>query len=73
MKIVVDYDLCQGHAVCQSEAPAVFAVEDKGQVKVLHEDPAEEVRSQVERLPRGEKLKIQQDDATIYVWLDVKK
>ena len=32
-----------------------------------------EVRSQVERLPRGEKLKIQQDDATIYVWLDVKK
>lgn len=48
VKIVVDYDLCQGHAVCQSEAPAVFAVEDKGQVKVLHEDPAEEVRAQVE-------------------------
>ena len=32
-----------------------------------------EVRSKVERLPRGEKLKIEQDGATIYVWLDVKK
>ena len=32
MKIAVDRDLCQGHAVCQSEAPEVFAVEDKGQV-----------------------------------------
>lgn len=31
------------------------------------------VRSQVERLPRGEKLKVQQDSATIYVWLDVKQ
>ena len=48
MKIAVDYDLCQGHAVCQSEAPAVFAVEDKGQVKVLDEDPTEEARAQVE-------------------------
>ena len=48
MKIVVDYDLCQGHAVCQSEAPAVFAVEDKGQVRLLDENPAEDVRAQVE-------------------------
>ena len=48
MKIVVDYDLCQGHAVCQSEAAAVFAVEDKGQVRLLDGDPAEEVRAQVE-------------------------
>ena len=31
------------------------------------------VRSQVERLPRGQKLKIEQDGATIYVWLDLKK
>lgn len=48
MKIVVDYDLCQGHAVCQSEAPAVFAVEDKGQVRLLQESPADEVRAQVD-------------------------
>jgi len=31
------------------------------------------VRSKVERLPRGQKLKIEQDGATIYVWLDLKK
>ena len=32
-----------------------------------------EIRSQVERLPRGQKLKIDQEGATIYVWLDVKQ
>ena len=32
-----------------------------------------EIRSQVERLPRGQKLKIEQEGATIYVWLDVKQ
>jgi len=48
MKIVVDYDLCQGHAVCQSEAPAVFAVEDKGQVRLLDGSPVDEMRAQVE-------------------------
>ena len=48
MKIVVDYDLCQGHAVCQSEAPEVFAVEDKGQVQLLDENPPDSLRAQVE-------------------------
>ena len=48
MKIVVDYDLCQGHAVCQSEAPEVFAVADKGQVNLLDENPKEALRAQVE-------------------------
>jgi hypothetical protein len=38
-----------------------------------HKVYLDEVRDQVERLPRGEKLKITQDGATIYVWLDVKK
>ncbi|WP_280501893.1 ferredoxin, partial [Nocardia farcinica] len=26
MRIVVDLDLCQGHAACQAEAPGVFHV-----------------------------------------------
>lgn len=26
MRIVVDTDLCQGHAVCQAEAPGLFEV-----------------------------------------------
>jgi ferredoxin len=48
VRITVDRDLCQGHAVCQSEAPAVFAVENNGQVQLLDERPPEAVRAQVE-------------------------
>ncbi len=48
MKIAVDRDLCQGHAVCQSEAPEIFAVEDKGQVQLLDENPPDALRAQVE-------------------------
>jgi sterol 14-demethylase len=33
-RVTVDADLCQGHAVCVSEAPEVFALED-GKVKLL--------------------------------------
>lgn len=31
------------------------------------------LRSKIERLPRGEKLEIKDGEATIYIWLDVKK
>ena len=48
MKIVVDLDLCQGHGVCESEAPEVFAVAKKGQVTVKDETPPEELRAKVE-------------------------
>lgn len=40
MRIVVDLDLCQGHAVCQVEAPEVFAVPKRGKVEVLLERPS---------------------------------
>ena len=29
MRVVVDLELCQGHAVCQGEAPEVFRVVDR--------------------------------------------
>ncbi len=48
MKIVIDRDLCQGHGACMGEAPEVFEVNDKGQMKVLLESPPEELRSKVE-------------------------
>jgi sterol 14alpha-demethylase len=48
MKIVVDYDLCQGHAVCMGEAPEVFQVDSKGMLTVLQESPPEELREKVE-------------------------
>ena len=48
MKVIVDRDLCQGHGVCESEAPAVFAVNKKGILEVLDESPPDDLRAQVE-------------------------
>ena len=48
MRIVVDRDLCQGHGVCESEAPEVFSVSKQGVLTVLEENPAEEQRKFVE-------------------------
>ena len=47
MRIVVDKDLCQGHGVCESEAPEVFTVPKNGQVTLRNETPGEDVRSKV--------------------------
>jgi ferredoxin len=52
MRIGVDRDLCQGHAVCESEAPGVFAVPKHGQVDVLDETPPEDRRKEVEAAVR---------------------
>ena len=49
MRIVVDRDLCQGHGVCESEAPDVFSVSKKGVLTVIDENPAEELRPRVEQ------------------------
>ena len=47
-RIVVDRDLCQGHGVCESEAPAVFSVSKAGELTVLQETPPETERKAVE-------------------------
>ncbi len=39
LTIALDTDLCQGHAVCVSEVPEVFAIGDDGKVKLLDEHP----------------------------------
>lgn len=50
MKIVIDRDLCQGHGVCCSEAPELFALdEEQGSVRVLIEEPGEEHRESLKR------------------------
>jgi sterol 14-demethylase len=51
MKITVDTDLCQGHAVCTSEAPTVFEVGPDERVRVLDASPAESLHERV-RLAR---------------------
>ena len=47
MRIVVDLDLCQGHAVCQTEAPGVFVVPKHGKVEILVENPGAAQRAAV--------------------------
>jgi ferredoxin len=48
MRIVVDFDLCKGHAVCMMEAPLVFHVTRTGEMTVLLEHPPEDMRDKVE-------------------------
>ena len=48
MRIVVDRDLCQGHGVCESEAPAVFSVSKAGALTLLQATPPESGRQAVE-------------------------
>ncbi|MGW0809847.1 ferredoxin [Nonomuraea sp. NPDC002799] len=50
--MAADLDLCQGHAMCELEAPEVFEVPRKGKVRILVEEPAESMRAQVEAAVR---------------------
>ncbi|WP_036490611.1 ferredoxin [Nocardioides sp. CF8] len=45
MKIVADYDKCEGLGMCEAMAPEFFEVQDEGQVGVLDEHPDEEHRT----------------------------
>lgn len=50
-RIKVDMDLCQGHAVCMSEAPEVFFVDEERdmypKVQVLQSVVGEDLRDKV--------------------------
>lgn len=48
MKLLVDYDLCEGHGECAIAAPEVFDLDDAGEkVVLLQQEPDEELREQV--------------------------
>jgi ferredoxin len=50
MRVVVNYDLCEGHGECELAAPDVFALgDDDEQVTVLQAEPDESLRRDVER------------------------
>lgn len=49
LKIEVDLDLCQGHAMCELEAPDYFKVPRRGKVEILDDDPPEDAREELER------------------------
>jgi sterol 14-demethylase len=44
-RIVVDRDLCQGHAACHGEAPQLFEVSKQGELTILDERPPDEARA----------------------------
>ncbi|MGV0634389.1 ferredoxin [Mycolicibacillus trivialis] len=48
-RVKADYDLCQGHAFCELEAPDFFRVPKRGQVEILNDTPPEEAREEIER------------------------
>lgn len=56
MRVKVDRDLCQGHAICQMEAPEIFrlraSAEDYDRVEVLLEEVPEELRAKLEAAVR---------------------
>jgi ferredoxin len=56
VRVKIDIALCQGHGLCQEEAPEVFHVtEVKGsydQVELIVERPGEELRQKVEAAVR---------------------
>ena len=51
MRVLADLDLCQGHAMCELEAPSVFEVPARGKVRILGE-PDESRRAEVEAAVR---------------------
>ena len=52
-RVVVDRDLCQGHGVCEGEAPDVFELAKKATtITVLDETPPENQRAAVEAAVR---------------------
>lgn len=52
MKVMVDWDRCEGHARCMATAPEVFEVRDDDRSYVLIEQPGPELRPKVERAVR---------------------
>jgi ferredoxin len=56
LRVRVDLDLCQGHGLCQEEAPEVFRVVDRPgeypQVEVIQDEPPESLRDKVKAAER---------------------
>jgi ferredoxin len=48
-RIEADLDLCQGHAMCELEAPDYFHVPKRGKVEVIDSEPPGDARDEVER------------------------
>ncbi len=66
IRIEVDLDLCQGHAVCQAESPEIFSVPKHGKAQLLRA-PDDRDRADVENAVRycpTQALSVVEDDRT---------
>ena len=52
MKIRIDYDLCEGNAVCMKVCPEVFEVGDDDRARLVTKEPSEDLRAKVEAAVR---------------------
>jgi ferredoxin len=53
IRVVADLDLCQGHQLCQGEAPTVFGFDEAAdKVTVLEEHPEERLLPEVQAAVR---------------------
>ena len=52
MKVVVDWDLCEGHGQCEFAAPDIFTINDDGDLEVLDETPGDAERPALEQAVR---------------------
>lgn len=56
MRVIVDLELCQGHAMCEVEAPEIFRVVDRpgeyARVELILEEAPEELREKLESAAR---------------------
>jgi ferredoxin len=47
-RVEVDLDLCQGHAMCELEAPDYFRVPKRGKVEILDAEPTDDAMDEVQ-------------------------
>jgi ferredoxin len=52
MKVHVDYDLCEGNAVCMKVCPEVFVVGEDDRTRLVIKEPGEDLRAKVEAAVR---------------------
>jgi ferredoxin len=48
-RVEADLDLCQGHAMCELEAPDFFRVPKRGKVEILDAEPPNDARKEIEQ------------------------
>lgn len=52
MRVIVDLELCQGHAQCEDAAPEIFEVGDDALSHLRMQDPPEQLRPRIEEAAR---------------------